>query len=113
MRRVLVDAARVRGARKRGGDFARVRLEDGLDAASQRSRAVVAVDDALTALARIDGRKARVVEYRYFGGMTAEETAEVLGVSVETVSREWKMAKMWLLRELQRETGATDQSSRP
>jgi RNA polymerase sigma factor (TIGR02999 family) len=106
MRRVLIDTARARGTRKRGGEIAVVPLAEGIDATSERSHDIVALDDALAALARIDARKARVVELRYFGGMTAEESAEVLGISAETVSRDWRLAKMWLLRELEAEPHA-------
>jgi len=112
MRRVLVDAARARDARKRGGGISLVGLAEGIDAAVERSRDVVAVDDALTALAQLDVRKARVVELRYFGGLTAEETAEALGVSVETVTRDWRMARLWLLRELQLQPGSASPAQR-
>jgi len=102
MRRVLVDAARARDARKRGGGALDVgSLADGDAAAATGPRHdVVAVDEALTVLATVDPRKARVVELRYFGGLTVEETAEVVGVSPHTVTRDWKVAKLWLLREL-------------
>jgi RNA polymerase sigma factor (TIGR02999 family) len=100
MRRVLVDAARARSARKRGGDIDLVELAGDCDRASRRRADIVAVDEALTALAEVHPRKARVVELRYFGGLSVEETAEVVQVSPETVMRDWKMAKLWLLREL-------------
>lgn len=100
MRRVLVDLARSRRAQKRGGDVVRVPIDEGLDAAPQRSQDLVALDDALEVLARVDPRKAKVVELRFFGGLSVEETAEVLEVSADTVMRDWRLAKAWLLREL-------------
>jgi RNA polymerase sigma factor (TIGR02999 family) len=89
MRRVLVDHARARGYRKRGGGAQPVPLTE-----------VLAVDRALDAFARIDARKSQVVELRFFGGLSVEETAEVLGISVETAKRDWRFAKLWLAREL-------------
>jgi RNA polymerase sigma factor (TIGR02999 family) len=100
MRRILVDYARSRQYQKRGGDIQLVSLEDAVLAPSNRARDLVALDEALTALAAVDARKAQVVEMRFFGGLTAEETAQVLKVSPDTVLRDWKMAKAWLLREL-------------
>ena len=100
MRRVLVDAARARGARKRGGAESPVALDEGLLAAPGRSASLLALDDALTALASVDPRKSQVVELRYFAGLSVAETAAVLGVSAETVQRDWRVAKAWLLREL-------------
>jgi len=100
MRRVLVDHARARGYQKRGGDAVRVTLVEGVGGTDERPHDVVALDDALTALASMDPRKAKVVELRYFGGLNVEETATVLGVSSDTVSRDWKLAKAWLVREL-------------
>lgn len=99
MRRVLVDAVRARRSQKRGGDSPHVPL-DGVSLAAAPRPDLVALDEALTALSEIDGRKAKVVELRYFGGLTAEETAEVLRVSRATVDREWQMARLWLSREL-------------
>jgi RNA polymerase sigma factor (TIGR02999 family) len=100
MRHILVDLARARGYQKRGGGVAAVPL-DGLDVAGATPGPdVVALHDALEALAQFDARKSQVVELRYFGGLTVEETAEVLGVSPETVMRDWKFAKAWLLRQL-------------
>jgi RNA polymerase sigma-70 factor (ECF subfamily) len=100
MRRILVDAARAREAGKRGGGTLRVPLE-GVDLPTAgRDASVVALDDALTALAALDPRKCRVVELRFFGGLTVAETAAVLRVSEETVHRDWHVAKAWLLREL-------------
>ena len=101
MRRILVDAARARGAGKRGGSAIRFRLDETIDAAPERDRELVALDDALAALAEFDERKARVVELRYFGGLSVEETAAVLGISTQSVLRDWKLARAWLLRELQ------------
>jgi len=100
MRRILVDVARSRGYRKRGGGAKQVTLTDALDVAASRPTDVVALDDALEALARVDERKSRVVEMRFFGGLSIDETAEILKVSRETVKRDWTFAKMWLLRHL-------------
>ena len=100
IRRTLVDHARRRGFAKRGGDVLRVPLDEVLLTAQARGIEVLALDEALEALARIDGRKSGVVELRYFGGLDIEETAEVLGVSVGTAKRDWRMARAWLLAEL-------------
>jgi RNA polymerase sigma factor (TIGR02999 family) len=100
MRRVLVDFARSRGYQKRGGGAKQVSFTQALDVAEGQPTDVVALDDALEALAHVDERKGRVVELRFFGGLSVEETAEVLSVSRETVRRDWKFAKMWLLRHL-------------
>lgn len=105
IRRILVDHARRRGFAKRGGDALRVPLEEVLLVTQTRGVEVLALDKALDALARIDGRKSRVVELRYFGGLSIEETAEVLGVSMETAKRDWRMARAWLIAEL---TGGQD-----
>jgi RNA polymerase sigma factor (TIGR02999 family) len=102
MRRILVDAARERNALKRGLDPSQVALDADSLQAPQRGEDVAALDDALTRFAAVDPRKAHVVELRYFGGLTIDETGEVLGISRETVIRDWRMAKLWLLRELQR-----------
>ena len=102
MRRVLVDAARARGYQKRGGGAQRVTLDEARVGVEQPAADVVALDEALTALAAIDERKSKVVEMRYFGGLSIEETAEALGVSVRTIKRDWTMAKLWLLRELKK-----------
>jgi RNA polymerase sigma factor (TIGR02999 family) len=107
VRRILVDHARRRGFAKRGGAAVHVPLDDVLLMAQERGIEVLALDEALDALARIDGRKGRVVELRYFGGLSIEETAEVLGVSVDTVKRDWRMARAWLIAEL---TGKQDSS---
>ncbi len=100
MRRILVDHARQRGFAKRGGKAQRVPLDAVLLVAESRGIEVLALDEALDALARIDNRKSRVVELRYFGGLSIEETAEVLEVSVDTVKRDFRMARAWLLAEL-------------
>ena len=100
MRRILVDAARARVAGKRGGGAPRANLDAIPDVSSNRDRELVAVDDALNALAGLDERKARVIELRFFGGLSVEETAEALKMSVRSVEREWSLAKAWLMREL-------------
>jgi RNA polymerase sigma-70 factor, ECF subfamily len=102
MRRVLVDAARRRGYQKRGGGNPNITLDEERIEARDRGADVIALDDALTALAAIDQRKSEVVEMRYFGGLSIEETAEALGLSVRTVKRDWTIAKLWLARELTR-----------
>jgi RNA polymerase sigma factor (TIGR02999 family) len=99
MRRILVDVARARQYRKRGGGAEHVEVDDQL-MAPEPGRDLVALDDALRALALVDERKAQVVELRFFGGLSNEETAEALGVSAKTVMRDWQVAKVWLLREL-------------
>lgn len=103
MRRVLVDHARSRGYEKRGGGAERVTLHEGLAAPADASVDVVALDRALDALAKVDDRKSRVIELRFFGGFSVEETAEVLQVSPDTVKRDWRLAKLWLLRALEGE----------
>ena len=100
MRRILVDWARARQALKRGGDVRPLDLEEALVVAEGGGPDLVALDDALKALAVVDPRKSQVVELRFFGGLGVKETAEVLKVSVETVTRGWKLAKSWLRREL-------------
>ena len=100
MRRILVDYARARGYRKRGGGAREVTLQDKLVGANERGRNVLELDDALKALAELDRRKSQVVELRFFGGLSLEETAEVLKVCPDTVLRDWRMAKAWLGREL-------------
>ena len=100
IRRILVDHARSRGFAKRGGDAQPVPLDQALLSAQARGIEVLALDEALNALARIDARKSRVVELRYFGGLSIEETAEALGVSLDTAKRDWRMARAWLLAEL-------------
>jgi RNA polymerase sigma factor (TIGR02999 family) len=101
IRHVLVDAARSRRSQKRGADASAEALDENL-LVSERPD-IIALDDALRALSAIDERKNQVVELRFFGGLTVEEAAEVLGVSAETVKRDWKLAKAWLRRELRRE----------
>jgi RNA polymerase sigma-70 factor, ECF subfamily len=100
MRRILVDLARSRQSLKRGGDVCTLSLEEALIVSPELGADVVALDDSLTALASIDPRRSRVVELRFFGGLSVEESAEVLKVSPETVMHDWKLAKAWLLREL-------------
>jgi RNA polymerase sigma factor (TIGR02999 family) len=103
MRRILVDSARSRGAIKRGGQTQWVEAldPDALPAPdSFRAAELIALDDALGRLANLDARRARVIELRVFGGLTVEESAEVLGLSAQSVRRDWKLAKAWLLREL-------------
>ncbi len=100
MRRILVDHARRRRFAKRGGGAPHVPLEDVVLVAREPDVDVLAMDEALSGLARIDERKSRVVELRYFGGLTIEETAAVLGVSVDTAKRDWRMARAWLLTQL-------------
>jgi RNA polymerase sigma-70 factor, ECF subfamily len=102
MRRVLVDHARSRLYQKRGGGAVRVTLTPDLSLTTSRGTDLVALDDALTALAARDARKSRVVELRFFGGLSVAETAETLGVSEETVIRDWRLAKAWLHKELSR-----------
>jgi RNA polymerase sigma-70 factor (ECF subfamily) len=103
IRRILVDHARRRGYAKRGGNAMRVPLDDVLLGARARGIEVLALDEALESLSKLDPRKGRVVELRYFGGLTIEETAEVLEISPETAKRDWKMAKTWLFSLLTRE----------
>lgn len=100
MRRILVDHARARGSQKRGGDAPTLTLDEALIVTGDRRADVIALDDALNALAQFDARKSRVVELRCFGGLTVEETASVINVSPDTVMRDWKLAKAWLQREL-------------
>ena len=104
MRRVLVDHARARGYQKRGGGAQRVTLDDALVVSPEPALDrvdLVALDRALEALAAVDARKSRVIELRFFGGLSVEETADVLHVSADTVKRDWRLAKLWLLRELE------------
>ena len=102
MRQILVHLARSRDARKRGGQLRQVSLDEAAVLAPEPDTDVVELDDALTALAEIDQRKAKVVELRFFGGLSLEETAEVLKVSADTVWRDWDLAKTWLYREMSR-----------
>jgi len=103
MRRVLVDHARARGYRKRGGAAQRVTLDEGLIVSPDPGLDLIALDRALEVLAKTDPRKGKVIELRFFGGLSVEETAEVLHVSPDTVKRDWRLAKLWLLRELEGE----------
>jgi len=103
MRRILIDFARSRNYQKRGGHFAHIELEEAATVSVVVSSDLLAVDEALKRLATVDARKSEVVELRFFGGLTVEETATALGVSEETVMRDWKLAKAWLLRELSHE----------
>jgi len=105
MRRVLVDLARARGAGKRGGEAVRVTLDEATIGTAAPDLDVIRLDDALEALAALDERKSRVVELRFFGGLTADETAVALQVSSKTVLRDWEFARAWLQRELTREAG--------
>jgi RNA polymerase sigma factor (TIGR02999 family) len=102
MRRILVSMARARHANKRGGEARHVSLDEALVVSEERAAELVALDDAMNELAALDPRRSRVVELRYFGGLSVEETAEVLKISPETVMREWKRAKAWLYTELNR-----------
>ena len=100
MRRILVDFARSRRQAKRGGETRQVSLDEALVVSHDRAADLVALDDALAALATIEPRKSRVVELRFFGGLSVEETAEVLKVSPRTVLQDWNLARVWLLREI-------------
>lgn len=100
MRRVLVDAARARQSQKRGGDWVPVSLAEAVGIPQQRSTDLIALDDALEALAVMDKRKSEIVVMRFFGGLSVEEVAAVLKVSPDTVTRDWHLAKVWLYREL-------------
>jgi RNA polymerase sigma factor (TIGR02999 family) len=104
MRRILVDFARSRGFQKRGGGGVPVSFDEVAHVCSEPNLNLVALDDALEALAAVDSRKGKIVELRFFGGLSIEETAEVLGVSRETVVRDWRLARAWLLREMSKGT---------
>ena len=104
MRRILIDFARSRNYQKRGAGFAHIQLEEAVTVSEAVGSEMLAVDEALKQLAAIDSRKSEVVELRFFGGLTVEETAVALGVSPDTVLRDWKLAKAWLLRELSGES---------
>jgi RNA polymerase sigma factor (TIGR02999 family) len=108
MRRILVDWARSRRSLKRGSDIPALQLDEALAEAMQPGADLVAVDEALKTLALVDQRKARIVELRFFGGLSVAETAEVLKVSEETVHRDWKLAKHWLRQELRRDHAGRD-----
>ena len=100
MRRILVDHARARRTAKRGGLAARVTFDEGLAVTTEPGQELVALDDALDALAKFDERKSRVIEMRFFGGLSVEQTAAVLDVSPDTVMRDWRLAKAWLEQEM-------------
>ena len=102
MRRILVDAARARGSKKRGGSAARVNIDEITVLAPAADRSILALDEALTALSRLAPRQARIVELRYFGGLSEEEIAAALDISPRTIRRDWDFAKAWLSRELNR-----------
>ena len=104
MRRILVDHARTKHRNKRGGSTRTVSLDEVLDVGRGKPADLVALDETLDALAGIDPRKSRVVELRFFGGLSVDETAEVLEVSPQTVMRDWKLAKAWLYQQIKRET---------
>ncbi len=104
MRHILVEYARSRQAAKRGGEALEVSFDETALVTQDRAAELVALDDALNDLAEVAPRQSRVVELRYFGGLSVEETAEILKVSPETILRDWRMAKAWLLRQLQRGT---------
>jgi RNA polymerase sigma-70 factor (ECF subfamily) len=105
MRRIVVDEARSRLSAKRGGGVLNLVFDEALSSSPARAREIVDLDEALDRLAKLDARQARLVELRYFGGLTVEETAEVLDISPATVKREWMTAKAWLRHELKREGG--------
>lgn len=100
MRRILVDAARSRASAKRGGPAPRLNLDEDMDMSPQRARELIDLDDSLQALQQMDPRKARVIELRFFGGLSVEETASVLKISPQSVMRDWRIAKAWLYREM-------------
>jgi RNA polymerase sigma factor (TIGR02999 family) len=100
MRRILVDSARAYRSKKRGAGMSKVTLDEGLIGPQEKGYDLIALDDALTVLAEVDRRKSQVVELRFFGGLGAEETAKILGVSPDTVLRDWKLARAWLKREI-------------
>ena len=102
MRRLLVDHARKHNAEKRGQDFQKLSLDENIDRAVERSAELIALDDALKALAAFDEQKARMVELRYFGGLSLEETADVMGVTPTTIKRHWRFARAWLYGEMRK-----------
>jgi RNA polymerase sigma factor (TIGR02999 family) len=108
MRRILVDHARAQLATYRGGGAQHVALDSSMIAAGPSSHPLVGLDDALLSLEKLDARKGKIVELRVFGGMSNQETAEVLGISERTVIREWQFAKVWLARELHYDVGSSD-----
>ena len=112
MRRILVDHARARRSLRRAGHDRQVSLDEEYLVAAEPPRDLVALDDALAALSELDARKGRVVELRFFGGLSVKETADVLAVSPQTVMRDWTLAKVWLLREMKRGGGPEEGSVR-
>jgi RNA polymerase sigma factor (TIGR02999 family) len=102
MRRILIDYARSRQSLKRGAGARKVSLDEAATLADERAAEMIALDEALTSLAKLDPRKSRIVELRYFGGLEIEETAQVIGISPATVKREWNSARLWLHREINR-----------
>jgi RNA polymerase sigma factor (TIGR02999 family) len=108
MRRILVDFGRAHRDQKRGGGIPKVTLDEALVGAQEKGQDLVALDDALKLLSEVDPRKSRVVELRFFGGLSVEETAEVLKVHPNTVLRDWRLAKMWLKREMSKEEPKRD-----
>jgi RNA polymerase sigma-70 factor (ECF subfamily) len=113
MRRILVNMARARNRQRRGGDPVHLPLDEALVFSADRAAELVVLDDALEELARLDDRKGRIIEMRFFGGLTVEETAEVLKISPETVMREWKRARAWLQAELAQRPGGTPNQTTP
>jgi RNA polymerase sigma factor (TIGR02999 family) len=105
MRRILVDAARRRSTAKHGGGLRRIDLDEIPHPSNPKDNRLIALDDALNQLAETDHRKARIVELRYFGGLSVEETAAVLKISEETVTRDWRLARGWLMAEVEKESG--------
>ena len=102
MRRILIDLARARHAGKRGGGAVKLNLNESIDGMPERGSALIALDEALAALEKFDERKARVVELKFFGGLSVEETAEVLKMSPRNVMRDWNLARAWLMREMEK-----------
>lgn len=114
MRRVLVDAARARGSRRRDGIPLKVNLDESALLSPVADRSILALDEVLTAFARVAPRQAKVVEFRYFGGLTEEEIEAAMGISPRTIRRDWDFAKAWLLRELSHTMGKPrDKGSQP
>ena len=105
MRRILVEFARSRASQKKGGNVPKVEFKEDLAASHHRIEELLALDEALTGLEAFDARKAKVVELHFFGGLTPEETAEALGVSTETVFRDWRLARAWLMKQMKAEEG--------
>ena len=110
MRRILIDHARSRQAAKRGSGGIKISLDDVLELTDERAADLIALDDALKALAEFDPQKARVVELRFFGGLSIEETAAVMGVGTATITRQWRLAKAWLYHELSGSDAGTSDS---